>query len=351
MDAASRSVACVNVRVLAFPLTGVQRYTHELVARLAANLEPVRPARPLDGVIGHLWEQAILPQRLRGRLLWSPSNSGPIAVSRKVDSILDLAPLDHAEWLNSRFAVWYRWLLPRLARRCRCVIAPSAFTKTRLLERTGVPSDHVVVIPNGVDARFRHRPAEEIAAVGVALGIPTPHYVLGLGSLEPRKNLSRLLAAWSAIHSRLPEDVWLVITGEPGKRLVFRDVAVGESLPRVHFTGRVDDAHLPALYGGALLLAYPALYEGFGLPPLEAMACGVPVVAGDRAAVPEVVGDAALLVDPDDPEAIAAAIERLVLDAAQRADLRRKGLARAQAFNWETTAESTRRVLADAAAW
>lgn len=337
-----------NVRVLDFPLTGVQRYTTELLARLAADVEPIKPTRPLEGIRGHLWEQAILPARLDGRLLWSPSNTGPLAVTRQVVTIHDAAPLDHPEWLNRRFAAWYRWLLPRLTRRVRRIIVPSEFTKSRLLDLTAVLPERVVVIPNGVDARFRPSPPDEIEATRAALGIPTPRYVLSLASLEPRKNLDALLRAWALLRDRTPDDLWLVVAGAPGKRLVFPDVPIGALPPRVHLTGRIDDRHLPALYSGALLFAYPSLYEGFGLPPLEAMACGAPVISSIRTSLPEVLGDAALLVEPN-PEAIAAAIERAVDNVPLRATLRVAGLARAAPFTWDRTTEQTAQILHDAA--
>lgn len=337
-----------NVRVLDFPLTGVQRYTRELLARLEPDVEPVGPSRPLDGVRGHLWEQAVLPRRLGGRLLWSPSNTGPLAVGRQVVTIHDTAALDHPEWLDSRFAAWYGWLLPRLVRRVRRVIVPSGFTRDRLVEVARMRSERIAVVPNGVDPRFRPPAAAEIAATRAALGIPTSSYVLSLGSMEPRKNLSALVRAWTMLQSRLPDDVWLVVAGEPGKRHVFPGVELGAMPPRVHTTGRVADAHLPGLYGGATLFAYPALYEGFGLPPLEAMACGTPVIATRRGAAPEVLGDAALLVEPD-AEAIAVGIERVLNDEALRDGLRRTGTERAAGYTWERTADLTLRVLREAA--
>ena len=339
----------VNVRVLDSPLTGVQRYTAELLARFDPDVASIKPVRSLEGVRGHLWEQAVLPTRLDGRLLWSPSNTGPLAVGRQVVTVHDAAPLDHPEWLNRRFAAWYRWLLPRLIRRVRRVIVPSEFTKSRLLDLSGVPPERVVVVPNGVDPRFRPCAPDEIAATRVALGIPSPRYILSLASLEPRKNLDALLRAWALLRDRTPDDLWLVVGGAPGKRTVFPDVPIGALPPRVRLTGRIDDRHLPALYSGALLFAYPSLYEGFGLPPLEAMACGAPVVASDRASLPEVLDDAALLVAPE-PEAIADGIGRAVGDDPLRAALRDAGLARAAPFTWDRTAERTGQVLHEAAA-
>ncbi|WP_237700405.1 glycosyltransferase family 4 protein [Acidithiobacillus ferrivorans] len=310
----------------------------------------VTPHRSLNGARAHLWEQTVLPLRTRGQLLWSPSNTGPLAVSRQVVTIHDVVPIDHPEWLNPHFAAWCRFLTPKLARRVARVITDSEFTKSRLLDTTGVAEDKVIVVPLGVDARFCPQTIEDVESAIQKLELPTSRYVLSLGSLEPRKNLGRLLCAWEVIYRGLPEDVWLVVSGAKGNSLVFQDVPELESLPsRVFLTGHVPDEHLPSLYAGAMAFAYLSVYEGFGLPPLEAMASGTPTLVGNRASLPEVVGDAALMVDPYDIEAIAEGLRSLIEDDALRALLRQKGLERAAQFSWDRTAEQTWRVLQDAA--
>ena len=343
------SALVVNVRVLSSVLTGVQRYTLELLSRFGSRVRTVAPKGRLDGVRGHLWEQVVLPRHLEGELLFSPSNTGPLTVARQVVTVHDVVPLDHPEWLNPRFAAWYRFLVPRLVRRVRRVTTISEFTRTRLLERTGVDPEKIVVIPNGVDARFHPRSEEEVGKVRDALGIPTEHYVLSLGSLEPRKNLHRLLQAWERVQAEIPQEVWLVLAGAKGKPLVFRDISFDRLPPRVYLTGRVPDEYLPALYSGALAFAYVSVYEGFGLPPLEAMASGTPPLTGNRTALPEVVGDAGLMVDPYDVEAIAWGLKRLVEDSVLLEELRRKGLERANQFSWDKTADLTWKVLQEAA--
>jgi len=149
--------------------TGMQRYALELSSRFAAYLDPLVPERPLKGPSGHLWEQLYLPAAVGGRLLWSPNNTGPLAVAKQVCTIHDLIPLDHPEWFSRKFSQWYRWLLPRLAKRVRQIIAISEFTKCRIVELLGVPPEKIAVIPNGVNARFSPRPAGEMGAARAAL--------------------------------------------------------------------------------------------------------------------------------------------------------------------------------------
>lgn len=340
----------VNTRILASPITGVQRYTLELLNRFGDKVERVEPSHNLDGVQGHCWEQTVLPIKLKGRLLWSPSNTGPLVVEHQVVTIHDMVSLDHPEWLNPRFVAWYRFLIPRLVHRARYIVAISEFTKSRLIEVTKTPEDKIVVIPNGVDPHFSPKSPTEAEASRASLGIPARHYILSLGTLEPRKNLHRLLQAWLAIHDKIPSDVWLVLAGGKGKRLVFQELNIECLPPRVYMTGHVPDEHLPALYSGALAFAYLSVYEGFGLPPLEAMAAGVPVLTGNRTALPEVVADAGVIVDPYDVDAIADAMVTLVEKASKREELRQKGLERAKLFSWDQNAKKMWDVLSGAMA-
>jgi glycosyltransferase involved in cell wall biosynthesis len=340
----------INTRVLASRLTGSQRYVMELSSRLAEWREEVYPSAPLGGIRGHAWEQFILPMRVGGKLLWSPSNTGPLAVERQVVTLHDVVPMDHPEWLNPRFAAWYRFLTPRLARRVRGILAVSEFTKQRIVAHCPESEAKIRVVYNGVDGRFHPIGADEIKRVRFRLGIPSEHYLVTLGSLEPRKNLPRLLQAWAGIQSRIPDDVWLVLAGAQGKRTVFGEVHFEELPPRVHLTGHVSDELLPALYSGAIASPYLSLYEGFGLPPLEAMACGTPPLTSNLASLPEVVGDAGILVNPNDVDAIAEGIYRLVEDSQLREALRDKGLIRASQFSWEKTAGQTRAFLEEVAA-
>jgi len=218
-----------------------------------------------------------------------------------------------------------------------------------------VDADRVIVIPHGVDLQVFHpSPPDEIERVRRRFGIAGP-YLVSLSGIEPRKNLPNLVRAFAL----LPADgrPTLVVAGgsvewNPEGRDALR--AALSELPwpvaeRVVLTGYVGEQDKVALLSGAEALVYPSLYEGFGLPVLEAMACGTPVVTSDRSALPEVAGDAALLVDPGDPAAIASAVERMLDEEVLRRDLRTKGMSRAAGYTWEATARRTAAVLHEAA--
>lgn len=338
----------VNARCLGRPITGVERYTREITRRLGDRVRLSRPRTNAQGLRGHLWEQLALPRAVNGDVLWSPANTGPIGVSRQVLTIHDLSPIEHPEWFTPRFAAWYRYLLPRLARRVRRVLTVSQFTRSRLIERLGLPEDRVVVIPNGVDESFRpRRPGQHDDGDDAVLrryGIEGP-YVLTVASLEPRKNLPGLLRAWE-LASPATDAVTLVIVGGlvrsfPAPR--FARVPHG-----VRLVGTVKEGELHALYRCALGFALPSAYEGFGLTALEAMASGTPVVASTVAALPEVVGDAAISIDPFDAGSIADGLRRLLVDAELRESCRRRGLERARQFSWDRSARLVWQALEEA---
>jgi glycosyltransferase involved in cell wall biosynthesis len=335
----------LNARFYSHVPTGMQRYGLEMTRRFGSDVDVVRPHRPLRGAEGHLWEQLYLPAASRGRLLWSPNNTGPLAVSRQVCTIHDIIPIDRPEWFSAQFSAWYQWLLPKLVHRVQHIIAISDFTRRRLVQRLGVAPGKITVVWNGVDAQFNPQPEQAIEGMRAALGIRSPRYLLASGSRDPRKNLVRLLEAWERILPVMPEDLELVLIGREESSLVFATAKASEIPERVRFAGYVKQEQLPALYSGALALVYPSLYEGFGLPPLEAMACGTPVVTSSTTSLPEVVGDAAVLVDPANTDAIAEGMMRIVDCANLRGELREAGLARAREITWDWSAKQTMRVL------
>lgn len=337
------AIVC-NARVLNAPLTGIQRYTQELLSRLP-EVETIRPEKSMPGIVGHAWEQGVLPFYLGGRTLWSPSNTGPLAIKNQVVTVHDLATFDSPEGFSNAFRAAYAFILPRLLPRVRSILTVSEFSKSCMVERFGLPAEKIFVTPLGVEhERFNPRPAKEIAAVKKKFDIGG-NYVLFLGALSARKNMAGLVKAWEMAKAEIPEGIELLIAGGAGAAHVFD----GTTLPRlpehVRLLPRIEDPDLPALLSGATLFTFPSIYEGFGLPPLEAMACGTPVLTSKVTSLPEVVGDAALTVDPKRTEDIAQGLLDLLHDKPRREALSKAGRARSKQFTWEKTAEMTRAVL------
>jgi glycosyltransferase involved in cell wall biosynthesis len=338
------AIVC-NTRIMAFPMSGVHRVTGEILSRLQERVAPIAPRRPLKGWAGHAWEQSILPVRTRGRLLWSPSATGPLSVRRQVISVNDVALLDHPEFFASCFAGFYRRLLERLVPRVRHIITVSHFSQKRIVESFGVPPDRISVVPNGVTEAFHPYPAAACAAVALDLRLPSRRYVLAQAGADRRKNLVRIAEAWSAIAAEVPDDIWLVVSGNPGRSHIFGQNAPTLTGPRILQLGYVAEEVLPVLTAGALAFVYPSLYEGFGLPIVEAMAAGTPVITSNATAMPEVAGRAAMLVSPHSTEDIAAAIVRLVKSPELREQHRRAGLENARRFSWDRAAQETLEIL------
>ncbi|MDQ4076560.1 MAG: glycosyltransferase family 4 protein [Chloroflexota bacterium] len=236
----------------------------------------------------------------------------------------------------SRF-YWGRWL-PRTIRRADKIVAVSEHTKRDMVHLLNFLPDQIDVVYPGVSEVYRPM-GDEVALAQVRQRYQLPHdMILYVGTLEPRKGLDTLISAFGQLASTIHHD--LVIAGKKGWYTdpLFRRVKELGLEQRVYFTGYVADEALPMLYNQASLFVFPSRYEGFGLPPLEAMACGVPVVYSDVASLPEVVGEAGLPVPPDDETALAAAILRVLSDETLRETMRVRGLARAATFTWEAAA-------------
>ncbi len=251
----------------------------------------------------------------------------------------------HLPQHHKRLNRWYLNLaMPLYVRRATHLIAVSEATRRDLMAAYGVPAEKITVIYEAADPRFGPRDALEQQTIRANYGLP-PAYFLYLGTIEPRKNLLRLLRAWEPLYLA-GEAPPLVIVGKRGwlSEPFFEAVERSPAREGLILTGYVLDDDLPALIAAATAFVFPSLYEGFGLPPLEAMACGTPVLCSNRSSLPEVVGDAALLFDPTDEEAIRAAMRRIWADEALREALRRRGMARAKRFSWRRTAEETLRL-------
>lgn len=240
---------------------------------------------------------------------------------------------------------WYLNLaLPLYCRRATHIIAISECTRRDLMAAYDLPPGRITVVHEAADPRFHSQPPEAVDAVRARYGLPE-RYILFVGTVEPRKNLTRLLEAFEAVHSTGLTD-GLVIVGRRGWLYgdFFARLERSPVREAVRFPGYVPDEYLPAIYAGAQALAFPSLYEGFGLPALEAMACGTPVACSDASALPEVAGEAALYFDPRNVASIIDALRGLLDDADLRADLEERGLRRAAKFSWSRVANETRAV-------
>lgn len=282
-----------------------------------------------------------LARRCSADLVHFTANVGALRMPRNaILTVHDLSFLHHPEWFSGSRAWYYRAAVPHSARTARRVIAVSRFTAGELQTWLGLPASRIDVVHNGISSRFQPAPPDARGLIRNTHRLPE-RFFLYVGTLEPRKNVPRLIAAWSLIARETECD--LVIAGREGwKTGPVRDAAEASPLrERIHFPGYIADEHLPALLSAATAFVWPSLFEGFGWPPLEAMACGTPVVTSNASSLPEIVEDAALTVDPYDTEALADAMRRIVADEALRGVLRGKGRDRAATFSWERAARET----------
>jgi glycosyltransferase involved in cell wall biosynthesis len=335
---------------------GVGRYTTDLAAALGrrtdVRLERLDPRTgPLGGLVGSVTDRTLrlgyypltldrLASRRGVDLVHCPGLLAPLRLSRPlVLTVHDVLPWRFPELFSRTNAARQKVLVSRAARRASRIMVGSEYARREVVELLGVAPERVAVAPLGVDRRFTRVEADPVL-LAHRFGIPPGPFALWVGTPEPRKNLSTLLRAFALVRRRAPE-CSLVLVGSEG--VADRDTEreldlLGASVIRPGF---VDDEELVHLYSATSCFVFPSLYEGFGLPPLEAMACGAPVVAADRTSVPEVVGDAGILVDPSDPDALADALERVLLSPEAATRMRRLGLQRAREFTWERCAELT----------
>jgi glycosyltransferase involved in cell wall biosynthesis len=319
----------VNGRYSGREVTGVERFAANTTSRLHTPLRTVRSPRWLGQLplLGHAWEQFSLPLFVgREGLLWSPCNFGPLGLRRQVVTVHDIAPIEHGEWFSRAYRSWFRFVVPRLVTRARLVTTVSAFTRARLTSLLGVDPESVRIVPNGCDLN---------ASAPTLSSANQDPYILTVGSSDPRKNLTVVEAALGIVRTTHPRVRWLR-AGAP-TRAVFATSHDVQST--VDAQNRVTDEDLQSLYRSAACLVYPSFYEGFGLPPLEAMAVGTRVVASRIDPIEEVCGDVAIYVDPHDAADVARGIKHALEEPPQhRRAVIESGLARARGYNWTRTA-------------
>jgi len=265
----------------------------------------------------------------------------PVRRARRVLTVHDLAFLLYPECADARLREYLMGVVPRSVRAADFVVADSANTQNDVICLLGADPARTAVVPGGVEARFQPATPEAIADLRYRLGLVEP-FILSIGMIEPRKNWQGLIRAYSIVRARHSLPHRLVLAGPRGwlSDSIFEERDRSPFRNDVIFPGFVADADLPTLYSAADVFAFPSFYEGFGLPPLEAMACGTPVVVSDAASLPEVVGAAGLTVPAEDTDALANALEQALLDDPLRTRLRAAGLARAATFTWSAAAEA-----------
>ena len=269
----------------------------------------------------------------------------PFCPAPVVVTIHDLAFEHLPETFTRRGSFQLKLTVRRTARKAVRIATVSEYSRQDLIRTYKLPPDKIVVTHNGVEPRFSPSPgsADETQSIRRRFGIDRD-YILAVGSLQPRKNLVRLIRAYAELRKQYDTFTHqLVIVG---RKLwladqIFEEVARQRWEQDVILTDYVDDQDLPALYRAAALFVYPSLFEGFGLPPIEAMACGTPVITSNTSSLPEVTGDAAILIDPYNDQELSQSIIRIINDRSLRAQLREKGISQARKFTWRTAAEQT----------
>lgn len=344
----------INGRFMSQPVTGVQRYAREVIAALVKSGEAQfefiiampdsNSFEPIPDIeISHdnsslptaIWQQVRLPllmKKLRADLLWSPCNIGPVFAENHVITMHDAATFAGPEWFSLPFRMYYRLIFPLLGQRSVRVLTSSLFAKEELVRYGISDAEKIRVIPGGVSSQFTYTNLK-------ILNFP---YILTLGSRDPRKNTARLIESWNKLPVNVKKNRKLIIAGRETRS--FSSEGFGKIPDDVQFAGYVADNNLPALYSGADAFVFPSLYEGFGFTPLEAMACGCPVISSDTASLPEVCGDAAFYINPYSIESITGGIIKVLTDETLRQSLYKKGLERVKLFSWEKAAKEHIRI-------
>lgn len=310
-------------------VTGVQRYALEILNVWDKKSYKYQILTPNFKPIG-LWEQT-----LRGSssdLLWCPTNSAPLANRRKVVTLHDCAVFYNPSWFSKRYRYWRKFVIPKLASSSLGIITVSEFSKNVICSALGVSPDFVKVIPNGINTEFFHKIDEAEAHKLIdELKINKP-YLLTVGSMDPRKNISSLLKAWDKFNRLSNEKYDLVVVGGSNQNFYNE---LNHNVKNVIFTGYVSDEELKAIYQNAHSFIYPSLFEGFGLPVLEAMTFGLPVLSSNSTALPEVGGESVLYFDPNSIDEILHAIIEITSNHSLHNQYSKYSLARVKKFSWD----------------
>lgn len=336
----------VNARFLTQNITGVQRFAIEISKELkkiyGESIRFVAPynvlhhdlARELDAEIiginkGHLWEQIDLPLYLKSNgspLLLCLANTAPLLYSNKIVTVYDLAFCHHPEWFSRSFARVYNFMIPKILRKSKWVFTDSEFIKNEMHDIYGIDREKIDVVYGAPADIFKF------------VDLMREPFALAVGSIDPRKNLKPLIELFSSNQEHA-----LVIVGQQNR--VFASMDIDNVPSNISFSGYVSDDELVRLYNSASVFVYPSLYEGFGIPPLEAQACGCPVICSNMASLPEVGGDSVIYCDPYDKEDMIQKIKMVLDDEDRQNELRQKGFENIRRFSWEGSAKKMMKVI------
>jgi len=349
----------INGRFLTQQQTGTQRNAYELtqsLLKLTGNITIlVPPSEILDAydtsnmpikVIGinksALWEQIDLAYFMalkKNSILINLTNTAPYLLRQQIVSIMDMAVFINPAWFNWKFSTYYKWLVPKIARRSLQVITISTSSKTDIVKYTGIPESKVKIINCAVPSRFQElinsMKIDETNSLLEKLDVKQNNFFLAVSSLDPRKNFLKLVEAYQLTESKIP----LLIVGRKSNTFADLNLSDQQTTADIRFTGYLTDTELVILYQSALCFLYPSLYEGFGIPPLEAMACGCPTLVSNTSSLPEVCGSASVYVDPNDVVEISNAIKQISADVELRENLIQEGYKQVNKFNWDTSAK------------
>jgi len=345
-----------NSRFLTHKITGVQRYAIEIsliLQKICPYIDFITPKNILQSQLakgfnvniygnlsGHLWEQTELPfylQKKGNPVLLNLANTAPVFYRRKLVTIHDLACLNPI-WFSKKFNYFYRTLIPKIASNSLKIITVSEFTKRELIKQFDIPENKIDVVYNAVSENFINLSFKKHKN-------KYGEYILAVSSLSLRKNFKSLILAFNKLKLK---GIKLVIVGAENK--IYENPELKDLIEGNHnivFTGYVSDEELVGLYKNAKLFIFPSLYEGFGIPPLEAMACNCPTVVSNVASIPEVCADASYYIDPNNINSIAKGIYEVINDETLQNELKQKGIQRVKKFSWEDSARKIAEIIKD----
>lgn len=358
MRLTGKTAVVVNARFLTQHMTGVQRFASEISLRLKEMLPHLKFLAPKNIIhkelaeklevetyghfSGHLWEQVELPLYLKSNgspLLLCLCNTAPIFYRNKIVCVHDLAFLINPEWFSKSFSSFYKLIIPTVAKSSVKVLTVSNYSKKNLVKYLSIPESEVIVLYNAVSESFAVDAELQANKYG--------EYILAVGSLDPRKNLRTLVEAYNQCKA---SGLKLVVAGAGSK--IFNDPelhALVHNNPSITLTGYLSHEELVNAYRHAKVFVYPSLFEGFGIPPLEAMSCGCATIVSNSSSLPEVCGDASLYVDPKNPDNIADTIISLLSNEELRQQLIQKGYERVSLFNWKNSASKLANLIQEVA--